>query len=473
MEQRPAQAQAHAVRTTTGVRRRRSSLRWCRSASDALPRAMVVVILVCSGALSAVALAGSAGAIAVPPPGQVTGNVTVAKAPAGFSGIVGVVACPGATTTPVGCSSPQYTISGSGGSYTLALPAGTWQVTGFYEIGDGSGAFFGPSRPITVARRGTIRQKLSIQYQSPSGVVGTAGITGVPSGVSIEELSVTACPASTPIIGGTPSLFCATTYLAPGSGQYSIATLSRGDWLLYVGYYTLFGLTTTTSPTPVSLPRNSTVTVDLSAAYQTPTNALVEGTITVTGAPPGFSGIAGVGACPQVTGPPSVCSDPQYTLTPSGGSYELLLPAGQWEMAGFYELAPFGGQFLNTLQDVTVAGGTIVDLDFTVAYVAPATIIDPVTVTSVPPGVTIEDTTVLACPSTSPYDGVTQPIVCVDSDSPAGTPDTIDTLPPGKWLLYPGYLSSTGQEIGTKATHVTLKSGETRTKKLTIPYGSS
>jgi hypothetical protein len=304
-------------------------------------------------------------------------------------------------------------------------------------------------------------------------VAGTVGITGVPPGVSIEELSVTACPASTPIIGGTPSLFCATTNLAPGSGQYSIARLSRGDWLLYVGYYTLFGLTTTATPTPVSLPRNATVTVDLSAAYQTPTNALVEGTVTVTGPPPDFSGIAGVagvGACPLVKGPPSVCSDPQYTLTEPGSTYELLLPAGQWEIAGFYELAPFGGQFFGPLQDVTVTGGTIVDLDLTVAYVAPATIIDPVTVTSVPPGVTIEATTVLACPSTSPYDGVTQPIVCVDIESPAGTANTIDTLPPGKWLLYPGYVSSVGQEIGTNATHVTLKSGETRTKKLIIPY---
>jgi hypothetical protein len=35
-----------------------------------------------------------------------------------------------------------------------------------------------------------------------------------------------------------------------------------------------------------------------------------------------------------------------------------------------------------------------------------------------------------------------------------------------------GCVSSTGQEIGANATHATLKSGQTSTKKLTIPYAS-
>jgi hypothetical protein len=444
-----------------------------RPALRVLPRLAMVAGVLCSVLVGSWALSDVASAATTPPPGQITGNVTVATAPAGFGGIVGILACPAAAATGSPCPSPQYTVSGSGGSYTLGLPAGTWQVTGFYELDYQSGAFLGPSRAVTVASGGTVRQNLSIRYQAPSSISGSVAITGVPTGVEVSDLDVTACPAWAPIVGGTPSPFCATTSAAAGSDDYTIATLPQGSWLLYPGYYTEFGPTIVTTPTTVSLPRNAAVTADLSAPYQTPTDALVEGTVTVTGAPAGFEGIPGVGACPLAKGPAKPCPNPQYTLTGSGGgSYQLTLAAGKWELAGFYELAPFAGQFLGALHDVSLTGGTIVTLNVTVPYKAPASVTATVTVTGVPVGVAIEDLIVLACPSSTPYDGLTEPTECVEGGSPAGSPVTLDTLPPGRWLLYPGYVTSTTELVSTTPKRVKLVSGATTASKLTIAYGT-
>jgi hypothetical protein len=173
-----------------------------------------------------------------------------------------------------------------------------------------------------------------------------------------------------------------------------------------------------------------------------------------------------------VRGPKKLCANPQYTLGESGESYELALPAGKWELAGFYELAFFGGQFLGSLQDVTLTGGTIDTLNLTVPYVAPATVSSTVTVSGVPSGVTIEDTLLLACPTIAPYNGISVPIECVETGSPVGTPDSIDTLPAGRWLLYPGYATATTEQIGTKPTHVRLVSGAITTHNLKIAYAN-
>jgi hypothetical protein len=421
-----------------------------------------------------VAMSAPAGAAPPISTGQVTGNVVVHRAPAGFSGEVGVIACPSPVPSGGLCPSPQFAYSGSGGSYTMVLPTGTWQLTGFYEVEYGDGTFLGPDKTVTITPGGTVRQNTAIAYQVPATLVGTVTVTGVPSGVSIESAEVIACPASDPLVGGTPSPLCATAFPDPGSDEYSIPTLPGGAWLLYIGYDTEFGLTTITTPTPVTVPKATTVTADLSEPYQPPTNALVEGTVTVTGAPAGISDVAGVGGCATTGGRSRLCADPQYTLVDgSGGSYQLVLPAGQWNLAGFYELAFFGGQFLSPIQNVTLAAGTIVDLDFTVPYVAPATVTATVSVTGVPAGTTIEATILMACPTIAPYDGITEPIECVTTSSPPGIPDSIGTLPPGKWLLYPGYETGTGGLVGTKATRVTLRSGATTTRHLTISYVAS
>jgi hypothetical protein len=309
--------------------------------------------------------------------------------------------------------------------------------------------------------------------------MGTAAVTDVPPGVIIEQLSVIACPSSSPVVAGVTSPLCATDFLDVGSSEYSIPTLSKGTWLLYVGYYTEFGLTTVQVPGQLKLSKGASVTDNLTATYQTPTNALVEGTVTVTGAPPGFSALVGVGGCPA-TGAPSnksgkgaiVCNSPDYTFAGPGGAYQLVLPEGPSELAGFYELAPFGGQFLSTIQQTTLTGGSIVTLNFTIPYTAPATVNSTIQVKDAPVGAVIEDTVLLACPTISPYAGSAVPIECVIAYATPGQPATIATLPSGKWLLYPGYETAVTETIGTTPKRVTLTSGKATVKNLSITYGA-
>src|ERR1700682_2126941 len=90
------------------------------------------------------------------------------------------------------------------------------------------------------------------------------------------------------------------------------------------------------------------------------TSGTLTGTVTVTGAPQGFTpGFLGAGACPSTTPPGQVCANPVYALA-TGGTYTLSLAAGSWEIDGFYEVNGFGGVFLGPPQLVTIpAGGTV------------------------------------------------------------------------------------------------------------------
>ena len=319
---------------------------------------LACVVLVGAAVASLLVATGPARASTVST-GILTGNVVVRGAPVRFFGEVGVAVCPSGTpaAASVGlCASPQFAVSGSGGSYTLSLAVGTWQVREFYSLGYEGGAFIGRPRIVTIGAGQTVRQNIAIAYQVPSAVSGAVTVSGVPSGVSIEQLSVIACPLSSPIAGNSLSPLSATDFLNSGTSQYSIPTLSKGAWLLYVGYYTEFGLTTVQAPGVVKLAKGKSLTDNLSVTYQTPTNGLVEGTVTITGAPTGFSPLFGVGGCPMTGGSTtgsSPCPSPEYTFAGLGGAYALILPEGSWGLAGFYELATFGGQFLSTIQSAS------------------------------------------------------------------------------------------------------------------------
>jgi hypothetical protein len=443
-------------------------------ASRTAPKALVVLACLIAGFgfIAAMAVAAPAEAATPTATGQLTGNVVVSGAPAGFSGEVGVVVCPGSTPSKQLCASPDFADSGSGGSYTVSLAAGSWLVREYYTVGYSGGAFIGPNRLITIAPNEVARLNIHIRYQVPSSLAGTVDVAGVPAGTTVEQLSVMACPTSAPESDGVPSLLCATDYIPPGSDQYSLPTLSKGDWVLSVGYYTQFGLGTVTIPGTVKLNKGQVQTTNLVATYQTPPNGLVEGTVTVLGAPSGFDGYVGAGACPYATGLMTACPDPSYTLGSNGGTYDLLLAQGQWSVAGFYELAAFGGQFISAVQQVDVTAGTIVHLNLTVPYTAPATINAKVTVTGLPSGTSLEGTLLLVCPTDAPYTGSEVPIECVEGFGSAPDLVTLSTLPPGKWLLYPGYETTTSGMIGTQAKAVKLVAGGEKTRRLTIAFGT-
>jgi hypothetical protein len=444
-----------------------------RSTASRTPRkaGLVLASLVAGlGLVAATVIAAPAGAVTPPANGQLTGDVVVSDAPAGFSGEVGVVVCPGSTPSKQLCPSPSFAESGSGGSYTVSLAAGSWLVREYYTVGFSGGAFIGANKLITIGPGQVVRHNIHIRYQVPSSLSGTVELSGIPSGTAVESLSVTACPASSPESDGIPTPLCATDYLPSGSDQYALPTLSKGDWVLSVGYYTQFGLGTATIPGMVKLNKGQVQTANLVATYQAPPNGMIEGTVTVLGAPAGFTGLLGAGACPVSTGPTTVCANPSYTLGNSGDPYELLLSQGQWNLAGFYELAPFGGQFISAVHQVDVIAGTVVHLNLTVPYTAPATINADITVTGIPSGTTLEDSLLLACPADAPYTGGEEPIVCVEGFGPASEPATINTLPPGKWLLYPGYATTTSELIGTQAKAVKLVAGGEKTKHLSVAF---
>lgn len=477
MESRPVIRRVPPIRRTggadPGARSGPPAHRSFRRAPLRVALALVVGLVGLVGVVGASAPAG-----ALPDNGILTGSVVVRDAPAGFSGEVGVVACP-ATTPSVGLSaSPQYAFSGSGGSYTLVLQAGSWEVHTFYSTGyEGAtqgGSYLGAAKTVTITAGVTTRLNIAVRYQVPSGVSGTVSLTGIPNGLTIEQYQVTACPADTPFTGGIPSPLCASVYLNPGADTYSLPTLFKGTWLLTVGYYTALGFTNSPTSTTVTLKKGESTTVDLTAQYQPSPDALVEGTVTVTGAPPGFSATSGVGGCPAVSGPSAACPNPEYALSGLGGSYQLALAPGHWNLAGFYELAYYGGQFLSPVQSVDVAGGSVISLNFTVPYAPPATISSKVTVTGVPSGQVIEETLLLACPTLFPYTGGIVPIECVTTGEPAGVADSISTLPAGKWLLYPGYVASPfySEVIGTTATPVKLTAGRSKVKNLSIAFGA-
>jgi hypothetical protein len=321
----------------------------------------------------------------------------------------------------------------------------------------------------------TVRYDVSIPYQTPAVVTGNTAVTGAPKGVTVTPEEVFACPATDPLIGTEPSVYCATDFLSPpssGPASYELS-LPAGNWILYVGYETAFGLTVDPTGTTVTLHAGKTTTADLSVHYVVPTNGLIEGTVTVTGAPKGTSMLVGAGGCPDKSGISTLCPSPTYTLTGTGGTYQLAVPAGKWLIAGFYELAPFGGQFLSATHVEEVTRGSILHLNLTIPYVKPATATATVKVTGVPSGTSVEEIGMLVCPTSTPYHGTVEPIECSFTSGTPGTTLSIDTLPPGKFLVYPGYLTATSSLISTTGTPVTLVSGKTSHVALTVAYGSA
>jgi hypothetical protein len=202
----------------------------------------------------------------------------------------------------------------------------------------------------------------------------------------------------------------------------------------------------------------------------------VTGTVTVTGAPSGFSpAYLGAGACPASTPTGLACANPQYALE-FAGTYSLSLAAGTWEVAGFYENGGLGGVFLSASQFVTVPSGGTVTENFTVPYQVPATLKGTVQVTGVPNGVTVDSLSVLLCPSFAPYTGGFPSIACVTGygQAPLGltsAPFQLSGLPPGQWTAFPSYCTLFGCTTNANAgKKVNLLAGGTKRIKLTTPF---
>jgi hypothetical protein len=251
----------------------------------------------------------------------------------------------------------------------------------------------------------------------------------------------------------------------------------------------------------VTLTPGGSSTANVSTDFLLPGQALLTGTISVTGAPTGFADEVGVTACPvgQQSGP--VGCDSFYGL--SGNRYDMVLAAGQWSVKGFYLAAPYDNAVDGPTQIVTLIKKQTTNLFLSVPYQVPGTVAGTITVQGLPAGVKVQAYTVLACPTAEPWHGGLPAPECVSefsgpggfgfgaadrgeakSPNPSANPPagftgpaqthinqySLPTLTPGGWLLYAGYQTIFGSVSNMTGTQVNIASSQTKTRDLTVPY---
>jgi hypothetical protein len=184
----------------------------------------------------------------------------------------------------------------------------------------------------------------------------------------------------------------------------------------------------------------------------------------------------GIGLCPSADIETQGCSDPDDALA-SNGVYTLSLAPGSYSASGFYELNPDGGAFLGSGQTITIASGQTLTVNLTVPYKAPASVTGTVAVTGLPAGSTVDQLSVLLCPSFAPYNGTTPSLACVNgypnTDLAGATSATYEVsgLPPVAWTVYPSYCTQYGCETDAHGGQtVTLEAGQTSTVDVTASY---
>jgi hypothetical protein len=407
------------------------------------------------------------------------------------------------------CPNPVYTLSGTGGAYTLTLSAGTYRVAGFYENNAFGGVFLGRTHVVTITAGGTVALNLWTPYRKPAAITGTITVTGVPASVSISQLEVVLCPSFSPYTGGSIPLACVSAGVQPSTaggatGTYSLSGLPPGAWTAYPGFCTQSSCITPdpNNGTAVTLVGGQTSTVNLTSTFLQPGQAFLSGTVSVTGAPTGFSDQIGVSACPQSgTAPCQVL----YYL--SSGQYGLILSAGTWTVKGIYLAALYDNAIDGPAVTVTVASGQYATQALAVPYQVLGTATGSITITGLPAGVHITDYVVLACPASEPWGGgnAAPAPECVSEYSgpggfgygpadrnqvkttnPAEKPPTgyagpaqapakfnlysLPTLTAGSWLLYAGYQDAFGTALKSTPASVTIVSAGITTKNLAMPY---
>jgi len=297
-------------------------------------------------------------------PGQalLAGTVTVLNAPTGFSNPVGVSACQPGTTT---C---QTFYVSSGTQFDFVLKAGSYRVNGLYLAAPFDNAVDGPSHSVTLTAGDTRHIPLSVNYRVPGSAVGTIQVSGSHPGVVIAAYTMLACPTAEPWTGGLPAPQCVSEYSGQGGFGYGPAdgtaaqgsasdtrpppgfsgaatpapynryllSLTRGQWLLYPGYQTVFGSVIDHAGTTIRVASHRVTHQNVTVPFQHPTQAAVTGTVDVIGAPSNDfeSGVQACTAAPTAT----VCEGEQQAFSGQNGAYTLLLTPGSWWVRGFVDV---------------------------------------------------------------------------------------------------------------------------------------
>jgi hypothetical protein len=450
---------------------------------------------------------GSSSLICHPSPGTVKGTVEVTGAPKGFSpAYMGAGGCP--DTGPPGrmCANPIYSIA-TGDHYSLTLGVGKWRVAGFYEINGLGGAFLGSAVVVTVPSGGRVKLDLTVPYTAPAAMKGTLTVRNVPENDQVFQLNLVICPSYAPYSGGPVPIACVNAFVpspAPSTkggtvtGSYSLAGLPPGQWTGYVGFCAESGCTTNSSHGKAfTLVPGEKSTINFGTDFLQRDQALLTGTITVTGAPPGFSDAVGISACQSGTSTCQVIYDIQ------GGAYNLVLNAGAWNIKGFYLASPYDNAVDGPTHTVVLSDREVAKLSIDVPYQVPGTATGNIAVKGIPSGIKVTSYTMLACPVAEPWNGGVPAPECVSEFSgpggygygpadrnqvktsnpalrpPAGVTGqakqpyntySLPTLTPGLWLMYPGYETVFGSVIDPSAKAVTVQSGQTTTRNVSVPY---
>ena len=435
-------------------------------------------------------------------PGTVTGAVAVTGAPAGTApNYIGAGACPyvDASSLAALCPNPSFALQVNG-SYTLSLDPGTWVVSGFYEVNAFGGAFLGSPQVVTVTSGGTLALDLTVPYAKPATLAALVKVTGLPTGTTVQTVSVLLCPAGSTYTADPAPITCVngSDYFptpGPTSGTITLSGLPSGSWTAYPGYCTTFGcVTNPAAGRQVTLTAGHTSKVRLTTGFLVPPQGLVNATVTVTGAPAGFNAAVGVTAC-QIQSSFSNCTG--WGGQAQGSTFPLQLNSGVWEITGEYYAPVFGNPIPGPTELVDVQGGQVQNLTIAVPYQVLGTAAGTIKVTGMPAGTKVTSYTVTACPdsfvTSYPF------LSCVSEYSGPGVITygaantrrmgrhvkrlsvpraasarinaySLPTLTPGAWDLFVQYTTPFGTFYSHGSTKVNVNAGQTTTTKLAVPY---
>ena len=296
----------------------------------------------------------------------------VIGAPNNFTpAVLGAEECPNTGSAGL-CSSPVTDIASSNGTYSFTLSPGAYHMAGFYELMGGGPRFQGIVENVTVTSGKTTSTNLPVPYAKPATLAGKVTVTMVPKSDPVKSDVVLVCPSNEPYTGGTPASDCVskgtkatsktTNSGISASANYSVPDFPAGSYLAYPGYCALSGCATSTSGVAVTLTANKTTTQNLKTTFLMGNQGLIFGKVSITGAPNGFTAQTGATACNVET---SACQVAYQTT----GDYNLILPAGSYNVRGFYLS---GNTFVygSPVPEVLTAGSTI-HKHLTTAYQAP------------------------------------------------------------------------------------------------------
>jgi hypothetical protein len=274
------------------------------------------------------------------------------------------------------CANPVVDVASSTGAYSFTLAPGKYNLQGFYELQGQGPKFVGGVATVTVASGSSQNVNLQVNYQTPATLTGKVTIKNVPKSDPVTRVTVLVCPSTEPFTGGTPAVDCltgggkaTTTSTSSGtlnaSGNYKVTGFPAGSFIVYPGWKALSGSETSTSGTAETLSAGKTTTQNLKVTFLMGDQGLVFGKVSVTGAPSGFSPQLGAQACSTSS---SSCTN---TFEQTGKSYNLIIPAGSYNIRCFYLTT--GGTFVyGSAVPEVVTAGAMIHLKLTVAYTTSA-----------------------------------------------------------------------------------------------------